>query len=132
SKSKDDQFIYLYIGSQTTSELRYLKADTPAGNWQTFYPRKQDIEYDVVHHKNNFYVRINDKGRNFRLVRVAENDLSLDNGVEIVAHRMDALLEDVDAFVNHLVIFERLNGLLQIRVTDLRNNQSHSVSAPEP
>lgn len=132
AKSKDDQFIYLYIGSQTTTELRYLKADAPTGNWQTFYPRKQDIEYDVAHHQNHFYVRINDKGRNFRLVRVPENDLSLEKGVEVIAHRMDALLEDVDTFIHHLVVFERLNGLLQIRVTDLRNQQTHSIDAPEP
>ncbi len=132
AKSKDDQFLYLYIGSQTTSELRYLKSDTPAASWQVFYPRKQDIEYDVVHHQNHFYVRINDKGRNFRLVRVPENDLSLDKGQEIITHRMDALLEDVDAFVHHLVVFERLNGLLQVRITDLRTNQTHSISAPEP
>lgn len=132
AKSKDDQYLFIQIGSQTTTEIRYLKADNPTGAWTVFYPRKQDIEYDVIHHKNHFYVRINDKGRNFRLVRVAENDRALENGIEIVAHRMDALLEDADAFVNHLVIFERVNGLRQIRVTDLRNNQTHSIDAPEP
>lgn len=131
-RSKDEQYLFLQIGSQTTSEVRFLKADDPTGTWTVFYPRVQNIEYDVVHHKNHFYVRINDKGRNFRLVRVAENDRKLESGAEIIPHRMDALLEDADAFVNHLVVFERVGGLKQIKITDLRNNQTHSIAAPEP
>ncbi|MCX6599201.1 MAG: oligopeptidase B, partial [Acidobacteria bacterium] len=51
--------------------------------------------------------------------------------MEVIPHRADALLEGVDALANHLVVSERVNGLLQIRVTDLRTNQSHSIDAPE-
>jgi oligopeptidase B len=131
-KTRDDRYLTIEIGSHTTSETRLAPADSPAAAFEVFYPRRQDIEYDVAHHQNHFYVRINDKGRNFRLVRVDEKDRSLDKGVELIAHSMDGYLEGVATFVNHLVVYQRANGLRQIRITDLRNNQSHVIDAPEP
>lgn len=131
-KSKDEKFLFLKINSQTTSEVRYLAASDPAGQWKTFFPRQQNIEYDVEHHTGRFYVLINDTGRNFRLVTVPEKDPRLANAKEVIAHRMDALLERIEVFENHLVVGERVGGLRQIRVTDLRTNQSHTISAPEP
>jgi oligopeptidase B len=92
----------------------------------------QDIEYDVQHHKGNFYVRINDKGRNFRLVRVPVASPELAKATEVIAHRTDALLEGHDLFTNHLIVAERSNGLRQLRVTNLAKNESHSIDAPEP
>ena len=32
-------------------------------------PREHEHEYDVDHHGDSFYIRTNDRGRNFRLVR---------------------------------------------------------------
>ncbi|MDX2179631.1 MAG: S9 family peptidase [Bryobacteraceae bacterium] len=131
-KSKDDEFIFIEIGSQTTSEARYLSASAPTTAPKTLYPRVQDIEYDVQHHKGNFYVRINDKGRNFRLVRVPVSSPDLAKATEVIAHRIDALLEGHDLFTNHLIVAERSNGLRQLRVTNLAKNESHSIDAPEP
>ena len=130
--SKDDKYLFVQIASQTTSEIRVLPADQPSGEWKTLLPRTANIEYDVVHHNGFFYVVINDKGRNFRLVKMPAKNPSLATATEVIAHRMDALLERVDAFENHLAIGERVNGLRQIRVVDLRTNKSHAIEAPEP
>ena len=32
-------------------------------------PRVPEQEYDVEHHGDVFYIRVNDRGRNFRLVK---------------------------------------------------------------
>ena len=130
-KSKNDRFIYIQSGSKTSSEVRYLDARQATGAFTVLYPRAANIEYDVVDRGDDFYVRINDKGRNFRLIRVPQKNPALTSAVEVIPHRTDALLEGVDAFANHLVVSERVNGLLQIRVTDLRTNKSHSIDAPE-
>ena len=58
----------IQTGSHTTSESRYLKADDPAGSWAMVAPRVQDQEYDVDHRGDQFFIRTNDVGRNFRLV----------------------------------------------------------------
>ncbi len=131
-KSVTDAYIYLETGSQTTSETRYLKATDATGAFQVLYPRQQDIEYDVVDHGGDFYVRINDKGRNFRLVKVPAASPALASAAEVIPHRTDALLEQVIAFANHLAIGERVNGLRQIAIRDLRDGKTHTIDAPEP
>ena len=37
---------------------------------RTVFARRADVEYDLEHRAGRFYVRINDTGRNFRLVTV--------------------------------------------------------------
>ena len=40
---------FLTSGSHTTSEVRYLDAAKPAGEWKLIAPREQDIEYYADH-----------------------------------------------------------------------------------
>ena len=42
------------------------------------------------------------------------------------------MLDDVDFFKNFCVLYERENGLPQIRVTDLRNGTAKRIAFPEP
>lgn len=131
-KTKSQKFLFLELGSQTTSEFRLLPADDPIGTFQVLYPRRQDIEYDFAHHGDNFYVRINDKGRNFRVVRVATSNTDLASGQEYIPHRADTFLTGIDAFAHHLIVVQRQNGLAGLRVDDLRSGKSHTVATPEP
>ena len=41
------------------------------------------------------------------------------------------MLEGVDCFRDHLVLFEREDGLPQVRVTDLRTGAAHRIAFPE-
>src|SRR5215472_12687313 len=43
-KSRSDKYIFLTSGSHTTSEVRYLDAASPAGEWRVIAPREQDVE----------------------------------------------------------------------------------------
>ena len=54
--------------ARRSSECHYLRADRPAGEFTTLLPRAKNIQYDMDQAADNFYIRINDKGRNFRLV----------------------------------------------------------------
>ena len=42
------------------------------------------------------------------------------------------MLDDTDFFKNYYVLYERENGLPQIRVTDLRSGESKRIEFPEP
>lgn len=131
-RSKDDRYVFIETGSQTASEVRYLDASKPAGTFDVLLARKDNIEYDVVSHNGSFLVRINDKGRNFRLVKMPVAKPDLATATEIIPHRDDTMLEGVDAFAGHLTIAQRSNGLRQIRVIDVKDMSAHIVDAPEP
>lgn len=132
AKSRDDRYIFVQIGSQTTNETRYLDASTPAAAPVVLYPRQQNVEYEVQHHDGSFYVRINDKGRNFRLVKVPVSKPALAGAVDVIPHRDDTLLEGIAAFTGHMIVAQRSGGLRQIRILDLKGGGSHIIDAPEP
>jgi oligopeptidase B len=130
-RSRSRAYFFLASGSHTTSEWRYLPAGEPAGEWKVIVPREQDREYAVDHHGDQFFIRINDTGRNFRLLTAPISDPRKKNWKEVVAHRPGVCLTGVEMFANFYVLLEREEGLPRIRVTDFGGGMSHAVVFPE-
>src|SRR6202045_1265725 len=131
-KTRSKAYILLFSASHTTSEVRYIPAGEPEAEWKVMQPRKQDVEYYPDHNGNFFYIRVNDTGRNFRLVKAPVTDPRSQNWQDVVPHRANVMLDDTDFFKNYYVLSERENGLPQIRVTDLRSGESRRIEFPEP
>src|SRR6266571_4258476 len=125
-------YLLFSISSHTASEVRYLPANRPNGRWRLVLKRRANIEYDVDHHGDRFYLRINDAGRNFRLVSASIADLRPAHWQEIVPHRTDVMLEDVDLFQHYLVLHERDKGLAQLVITALDAGDTHRITFAEP
>ncbi len=109
--------------SSTTSEMRYLPANNPTAELKLMLPRKEGHEYYVDHIGDQFYIRTNDKGKNFRLVTASVNDVSQEHWKERIAHRKEVMLEDIDCFAGHYVASERENGIPKIHITDLKSGK---------
>jgi oligopeptidase B len=125
-------YLLLSSSSDTASEVRYLPADRPNGRWRLVRQRRANIEYDVDHHGDRFYLCINDTGRNFRLVSTPIAHLTPEHWQEIVPHRPDVMLEGVDLFQQYRVLHERDQGLLQLVITDLDTGDTHRIAFDEP
>ena len=131
-RSRSKTYLFLDSDSLTASEVRYLPADQPEGPWKLIAAREAEHEYDADHHGDFFYIRSNDKGRNFRLVKAPVADPRKENWQEVVPHRPAVMLAGTLFFANHYVLFERENGLPHLRVTGLRTGQSQRIQFPEP
>jgi oligopeptidase B len=132
NKTRSKAYLFLVSGSHTTSEVRYLRADTPMGEWKILEPRKQGVEYYPDHNGSSFYIRVNDTGRNFRLVQAPVDAPGSANWKEVVPQRADVMLDEINFFKNYYVLSERENGLPQMRVTDLATGSSRRIPFPEP
>ena len=132
AKTKSKKYLLQYSESITTTEIHYLDADNPTGKFKVIHPRQQDMEYDVAHHGSDFYVKTNEKARNFKLMKTPVRSPSKSNWREVIPHRKAVKIEDIDVFENHLVIYERENGLENIRIIDLSNGNDHHIEFPEP
>jgi oligopeptidase B len=131
-KSKSDQYILVHSGSTLTSEVRVLNANQPQGNFQLMLPREREHLYDVDHINNRFYIRTNWQAKNFRLMETAENNLgNKTQWKEVVPHRPQVLLEDLELFNNFLVLQERENGLTQVRIIRWNDRQEHLLNFGE-
>jgi oligopeptidase B len=132
-RSRSRAFLFLGAGSFTTSEWRYLPADQPEGAWQMFTAREKDHEYAVDHGGDRFYIRTNGGGRrNFRLVWAPVADPRPERWTELIAHRDEVMLEDLDVFASHYIAHEREDGLIRLRVTTLTDGASYHIEFPEP
>ncbi len=131
-KSRSQAYIFLISASHTTSEARYIPATDPTQDWKVIEPRKQGVEYYPDHNGDSLYIRVNDTGRNFRLVNAPVTDPGSKNWHEVLAHNPDIMIDGMDFFRNFCVLYQRENGLPQIRVTDLRNGKSQKIDFPEP
>ena len=114
TKSRD----YLVIGSYQTlsTEYRVLDADDPGGAWRVVQPRRRDLEYHVDHIGDHFYIHTNLDAENFRLMRTGEDETGLAHWEEVIPHRADVLLESAELFDDYLVLSERADGLMRLRV----------------
>ncbi len=131
SRTRSRAYLLLSSESLTQSEVRYLPADL-SGTWKVIAAREPEHEYQVDHHGDRFYIRTNLDARNFRLVSAPTADPGKANWREEVAHRPDVMLEDLACFSQHLVLAEREDGLVRLRVTDLRSGDAHRIDFPEP
>ncbi len=125
-KTKSKKFIVIGCYSTLTSEYRVLDADNPMGEFKIFQPRERGLEYSISHYGNNWYVLTNkDKALNFKLMKTSEDKTSKENWVDMIPHRNDVLVEDIDIFKDYLVVSERNNGLTKIRIKKWDGNEDY-------
>ncbi|WP_099711670.1 S9 family peptidase [Flavobacterium sp. 9] len=116
-KEKSRKYIVISSGSTLTTEYRILNSDNPDGEFEVFQKRVRGLEYSISHFEDSFYVLTNkDKATNFKLMKTPENKTGKKNWVDLIPHREDVLLEDIEIFKNYLVVEERSNGLNHIRI----------------
>jgi oligopeptidase B len=119
SVGKEKSKKYIVIGSESTltTEYRILPSDTPDGEFKLFQPRVRGLEYSISHFGDSFYILTNkDKATNFKLMKTPENATEKKHWKEVIAHREEVLIEDIEIFSNYLVVEERSNGLNHIRI----------------
>ena len=115
--SKSREYIMIGSTSTLTSEYRYLPSDKPTGKFKTIQKRQRGLEYNVAHFEDMFYISTNaDNSTNFKLVKVPVASPNKKNWTDVLPHRDDVLLEGVELFRDFMVVSERIDGLLQLRV----------------
>jgi len=115
-KARSREVLFVCSFAHQASEIHVLDARAPDGPLRTVCPRRDDHEYDVDHAGDWLYIRTNDQGRNFRLVRAPLSDPGEDNWQQLVGHRDSVALEDVSVFASFACMSEREDGLPHLRL----------------
>ncbi len=130
-KSKSDAYIIMGSYSTLSKEYRFLDANNPRGNFKIIQPRERNLEYDVYHYGNHFYIKTNLDAKNFRLMKTSVNKTEKENWIEVIPHRPNVLIEGIEIFSNYLVVNERNNGLNQLRVINWLGNSDYYIDFGE-
>ncbi|MDE3162345.1 MAG: S9 family peptidase [Acidobacteriota bacterium] len=130
-RTRDGQYLILESASHITSEAQCLRADDPTGAFRVIAPRRDDHEYSVDHRMGRWYIRTNDKGRTFRLVTAPEDAAGEANWTELLPHREQIMLEDIDLFAGFFVACEREAGLPRLRLWKFAGDGPAATAAGE-
>jgi len=131
-KTKSNEYLLIASSQTLSDEYRFLDANDPTGDFRILQPRERGLEYSIDHFEDHFYIRTNLAAPNFRLMRTPVTATTVPNWEEVLPHRDDVLLEDVDIFSNWLVVSERSNGLMELRVRSWDGGEDHYVDFGEP
>ena len=130
-KTKSKEYIIIALASTLSNEYRFLKADDPAGSFRVFHPREKELEYDIDHFENRFFIRTNLDAKNFRLMETPVTNTSKNAWKEVIAHRDTVLLESFELFSDYMVLDERINGLTRFRVMNMKDKTEYYIDLPE-
>jgi oligopeptidase B len=135
-RTRDRKFLMIEIGSHTSSEYRFVDAATPAAEFQLLAERIADQEYSPDHRNGLFYIRVNDTGKNFRVVTAPVATPARDHWTELLPEDKQVPLDDFEVFEHFAVASEIVQGLDRMRVfrfdgDSLAPNPA-TVEFPEP
>ena len=117
SKSKSEEFLFINSRSTLSSEVRFLNANKPNGEFKIFNKRASGHEYSVSHFENSFYIITNkDNAKNFKLMKSSLNKTNEENWKNVIDHRKNVLLEGIEIFNDYLVVVERDSGLVKMNI----------------
>lgn len=129
SRTRDDKFICIGVGSTVSSELRCAPAADPK-DFVVLAPRERDVEYDAEHHGGRWVIRTNaDGAKNFKLVTAPDGSTSRKDWKDWIAHRDDVFIEGFELFDGFTAISERSGGLERLRL--LKDGKEEYVKADE-
>jgi oligopeptidase B len=130
-RSKSGKYLQVVLSSSLSSETRYLDAATPTGEFAVFLPREDDHLYEVEDANGAFYVRTNWQAPNFRIVKTPLTAIDKANWQDVIPARDEVFIDQMELFRDYLVLNERKDGLLQVRVIRWQDMQDEYLQFNE-
>ncbi len=132
-KSKNNKYIFIVSEATMSSEYRMIDASKPSDIFQVFQPRMKDVLYSVVPLANKFLILTNkDEAKNFKIMECPFGKTESANWKEVIPTRTDVLLQSIEEFKDFIVINERKDGLVKLRIRNLIDNTEHYIDFGEP
>jgi oligopeptidase B len=132
TETKSKKFIVIQSQQTLSTEARLIDAFKPDLPPVIFEPRQMNHEYQIDHLGSEFYIRTNAGGAsNFKLMKTPEGKTSIKNWKDVLPHRNDVLFEGFELFDDYLVTGERIKGLSNLRIINLKDKSEHYLDFGE-
>jgi oligopeptidase B len=109
-----------------------MDANTTNAPLGLLHRRQVGVEAYGTHHGEFFYVVTNEGTSRNRIVVTPVSEPLASTSRVFRDASADAEVSRLQVFAKHAVVWERCNGMSQLRVVDLNSGQDHLVELPEP
>ncbi len=132
SKSSSGEYVFISVGNQVTSEVRYVPARDTAAPPVLVAPRVEGQLYSVEHHGSEFFIHTNADGAvDFKIVRAPVGAPGREHWRDWVAHEPGTQILGFVPYAEHSVRLERRDALPHIVVADY-DGAEHEIAFPQP
>jgi oligopeptidase B len=132
SKTRDRSYLLMGLASMETTEYHLLDAGDASATPRVINPREKGLRYYPGHRGGVLYMVTNHgDAKNNKVVTVDAEAPGLEGWETYIPHRPDVKIDDIDLFEDHMVVYERVNGLKTMRVIDLGTGEHRKVEFPE-
>ncbi len=128
-KSRSKDYVFIESQSNTTSEVRCVKARESAMAPRLIRQRQSDVEYYLDHHGDRFYILTNLDAPNFKIMQALVGDPKVWR--QWIPERPDSTIEFLEVFADHVVVGEREQGIERLRVIDIKTGTDHIIAFPD-
>ncbi len=130
-RSRSREYVLIACTQTLSSEVHAIPADRPTEPPVCLQPREANHEYSLDHLGEFFYIHTNWNAENFRLMKTPRETPGKAHWIEVVPHRDDVFLEDVELFSKQLVVQERRNAQTSLRILPLDGGEPHQLEFGE-
>ncbi len=132
-RTRDHSLITVFHQSTETVAASYLDANKPTGAFQPLISRQDKVQYDFDRLGEMVYLRTNQNAKNFKLVKASLAEINDSSKWQtVVTHREDVTLEEFDVFKDYIVVSERQQGQVRLRVIEQATGKDHTIEFQDP
>ncbi|MGA0790263.1 MAG: S9 family peptidase [Pelagibacteraceae bacterium] len=132
SLSQSKKFLLIRTADHQTSEYYLKDLSNLNSSLILFSPRIEKEEYEIDHSENYFYILTNQsKAKNFKIMICDEKNFSKENWKDFIPYQNNIFIIDFLLLKNWIVYLQRLDGLNQIIIHNLKTNDHHSIEFEE-
>lgn len=131
SRSKDNRYMMINANATLSNEIHILEADNPLGEFRVFQTRRPNLRYRIWSYNARFFILTNHEAENFRLMETTAYNTAINHWQEVIPHREEVLLENIELFDDYMVLQERERALQQMRIINRITGSSHYLPFEE-
>jgi prolyl oligopeptidase len=127
--SRDGHWLFAYTVTFASVDIAYKDLRSPGGEWKTLIS-SNDAEYWLEAWQDRFYLRTNDGGSRFRVLRADPSAPDRKDWVEIVAEAPDAVLKGMSVVGGRLALSYLRNAASELELRTLDGQKVRSIDLP--
>ncbi|XQW86852.1 S9 family peptidase [Thalassotalea piscium] len=135
-KSRDESQLYICLHATESTHYLALPANEPDGEFTDLFPYQEQHEYQLDKIGDYFYIVTNYLAKNFRLMKAKLDEIhAIENWQEIIPHRNNVLLEEIELFTQFIITTEREQGQIRFIVHTINGSnagQQYPLSFDDP
>ncbi|MDQ3188581.1 MAG: prolyl oligopeptidase family serine peptidase, partial [Pseudomonadota bacterium] len=132
ARSASREFLLISVTGFTTTETLTVPSNEPGSAPKIMLPRRSNVRSYADHFGQRWIIRTNDKALNFRLVDAPAADPANQAGwKDIVPAREDAAIDNFALLERAIVVEERIDATLTLRVLPTDGTAPYRVPADE-